>query len=692
PAHTPTTFRDGPLSFRNNPTLWRNNQLLRNNADRPGALAGHYGLKGAADFLAAGSGEALGEILIKGAFDGDWSTSWSTFVGAGLSSQVESTLMGTAVNSSAELRHAIDKLRLNPPTVSGGDHGSAETDAPRSRGGDGHGNGDGHGDGDRTTGPGRDATGAGAPAPVNGRTTSNSASVNGTSSPSADLTQSTPPPPYTAVDPPAYSPGPLPMTAAENALWQQVHTGTPDLREQALRDITALRGGQQPHGAEIGVRDGLHSALAQLPEVRVVPAGNGPTAQVDADGVRRALDSLGVPVTVDGPRSADTAIHPDTPAQAPGVDGRTQTPQPQSTRAPDATPAAHDLPGTEEAPHRNPATEPADSGGTTDSPQRVPDTAAPAPGTSTSEPPKVTTTSSADGSSDAPAGGPVDVDVDVKADSVLPGTTDATHATHATDSTDTTRTPFTVVVSELPPPAPGSPEAAALLDGAGTDRAVVLGPPAPADGTGRPVRPAVELTREGPGRPVQVRQLTGPAPAPAADAPVPGVDARTDFPGSDVLVPLADALGAPVSTDPSLQPTTGPSPRPATESGPTGGSGPVTDTASDLVPDPSSAGEKPIRTDSAAPDANPRTDKLLSDPPPPARGDRATTPEPVHDHPAPGKLATLSRTWAEPATGLHLESGDGSAGRDGALGGDPGARNSDTSPPQQPQPPTPPAP
>ncbi|MGX1315045.1 hypothetical protein RKD24_005164 [Streptomyces calvus] len=114
-THTPVTFRDNPLSFRNNPDLWRNNQLWRNNADRPGALAGHYGLKGTADFLAAGAGEALAEILIKGAFDGDWSTSWSTFVGAGLSSQVEATLSDIAVNSGAELRHVIDRLRLQPP-------------------------------------------------------------------------------------------------------------------------------------------------------------------------------------------------------------------------------------------------------------------------------------------------------------------------------------------------------------------------------------------------------------------------------------------------------------------------------------------------------------------------------------------------------------------------------------------------
>lgn len=100
-------------------------------------------------------------------------------------------------------------------------------------------------------------------------------------------------------------------------------------------------------------------------------------------------------------------------------------------------------------------------------------------------------------------------------------------------------TPLTIVVSEVPPPGEGSPEAVALLDGAGTDRAVVLGPPVAPDGAGRPVRAAVELTREGPGAPVLVRPLAGPAPTTTADG-----TADTSFPGADVLLPLADALGA----------------------------------------------------------------------------------------------------------------------------------------------------
>ncbi|MFD1668455.1 hypothetical protein ACFSJI_24355, partial [Streptomyces calvus] len=303
-THTPVTFRDNPLSFRNNPELWRNNQLWRNNADRPGALAGHYGLKGTADFLAAGAGEALAEILIKGAFDGDWSTSWSTFVGAGLSSQVEATLSDIAVNSGAELRHVIDRLRLQPPpTVSGGGN---DADTPDSAGAPGSRDTDADGDGtDRTGGPsgagltGGNGSALAPPPPATVQNTGLQGDFTGSEAPPPYVAEN--PPPYSTPDPPPYTPGTLPVTAAENALWQQVHDGPADVREQALRDIAALRGSPLPGAVEIGVRDGLHSGLSQVPEVRVVPAGNGPAAQIDSDGVRRAVEGLGIPVTVDAP-------------------------------------------------------------------------------------------------------------------------------------------------------------------------------------------------------------------------------------------------------------------------------------------------------------------------------------------------------------------------------------------------------
>ncbi|WYB29465.1 hypothetical protein V6574_03245 [Streptomyces sp. SM1P] len=291
PGPVPVTFRDGPFSFRNNPELWRNSQILRLNLDRPGALAAHYGLKGTADFIAAGAGEVVAEILIKGAFEGDWSSSWTTFFGAGISSRVESSLMGAALNSGAELRHAIDKLRNQPPpNVSGGNGDGTGASGP-----------------DRTEGSSRtDSSGANGPGPGLSspppvvQQTTGQGDFTGSESPPPYVSQDAPPP-YLSADPPPYTPGPLPVTAAENALWQQVHQGPAEVREQALRDIGALRGSQPPGPAEIGVRDGVHERLSQAPEVRVVPGGNSPAGQVDTDEVRRALESLGTPVTVDAP-------------------------------------------------------------------------------------------------------------------------------------------------------------------------------------------------------------------------------------------------------------------------------------------------------------------------------------------------------------------------------------------------------
>ncbi|WP_253208521.1 hypothetical protein [Streptomyces sp. YPW6] len=417
PSPVPVTFRDGPLSFRNNPELWRNSQILRLNLDRPGALAAHYGLKGTADFIAAGAGEVVAEILIKGAFEGDWSSSWTTFLGAGISSRVESSLMSTALNSSAELRHAIDKLRNQPPpTVSGG-------------------SGSEPGGSDRAEGPSRtDTTGGDGPGPALSspppavQQTTSEGGFAGSPSPPPYVSQDAPPP-YVPADPPPYTPGPLPVTAAENALWQQVHQGPAEVREQALRDLAALRGAQPPGPAEIGVRDAVHAGLSQSPEVRVVPGGNSPAGQVDTDEVRRALESFGTPVTVDAP------VVGEGPRVAPGP--RTGTS------------------GGAESPERSP--EPSATGT---------DTGMPGEGERPGAPPALG------------AGAP----------------------------------PLTVVVSEGPPPLAASPEAAELLDGAGVDRAVVLGPPTGSDMPGQPVREAVELTREGPGAPVEARPLAGPGP------------------------------------------------------------------------------------------------------------------------------------------------------------------------------------
>ncbi|WP_354598858.1 hypothetical protein R1Y80_03095 [Streptomyces sp. JL1001] len=509
PGPAPVTFRDGPLSFRNNPELWRNSQILRLNLDRPGALAAHYGLKGTADFIAAGAGEVVAEILIKGAFEGDWSSSWTTFFGAGISSRVESSLMGAALNSGAELRHAIDKLRNQPPpTVSGG-HGTGADGPDRTEGSS------------RTDSTGSDGPGPGlsSPPPVVQQTTGQSG-FTGSQSPPPYVSQDVPPP-YVSADPPPYTPGPLPVTAAENALWQQVHQGPAEVREQALRDLAALRGSQPPGPAETGVRDGVHERLSQAPEVRVVPGGNSPAGQVDTDEVRRALEGFGTPVTVDAP-----IVRGDAPVTADG------------------------------------------------------------PGTGTP--------------------------------------------------------PLTVVVSEGPPPLAASPEAAELLDGAGADRAVVLGPPTGSDTAGQPVREAVELTRQGAGAPVEVRPLSGPEFAGTPDGGV-----NTAFPGANVLLPLADALGVPPVMAAAPPPAASTVP-PAASAGP-----PTSSTASpprSLAPDGPGTGTDTDNATEPAPDLKPTVIPTSSAP--------TTTPT---DPPAASKFAADARPWTETATDLHLESGRGDA-------------------------------
>ncbi|MGW4004615.1 WXG100-like domain-containing protein, partial [Streptomyces nigra] len=529
PHTPPPTFRnDNPLSFRNNPNLWRNSRILRNNADRPGALAGHYGIKGTSDFLAAGAGEALAEILIKGAFDGDWSTSWSTFVGAGISSQVEATLTDTALNSGAELRHVIDKLRHQPPTVSTGDTDTHDTGTRDTA--DSSGTRDGEDPGRTGGAPDTDLTGdTGSPRTLPPVRTADSPPPYT----SAD------PPPYSPQDPPAYTPGALPATATENALWQQVHNGPADIREQALHDIAALRGAQSPGGTEIDVRDSLHDALSQVPEVRVVPLGEGPALQVAADEVRRALDGFGTATTVadmaggTGSRDVDVTsgsngivesgteglagpgvpgqvggspVASNSPQQAPGsgtggarpggspTPGATHTPsgsqashgsqtptgsQPEGTRTPDSTTVtvdqrvAQDGTATADGPH-------VAQDGTTvqDGPHVAQDgSAQPSVTTETSDSAETTSapddTASLDSTSSQEAaftaGPPSSSDDVLTPDPDLSGVSPkvSTTGSYAGTGDVSEAQPLTIVVSEMPPPVEGSPEAAGLLDRAG---------------------------------------------------------------------------------------------------------------------------------------------------------------------------------------------------------------------------------
>ncbi|WP_399007626.1 hypothetical protein [Streptomyces sp. CB00271] len=542
----PFTFRYDPAVWRSNPDLWRNQRLLENNADRPGALAGHYGLKGVLDFAAAGGGESVGEVLIKGAFEGDFSSNWTTFVGAGVSSKVEGGLADIAVNTGNELRTAIENLRNQPPTVSGG----PDTDGPaRSGGGDGS---------DRTGGQPRTESSSGGgptpggPQPTGSPETTDLDEYTGSPSPRPDQAESPPPhtpqdpPAYVPVDPPSYTPGPNGTETAPG-----------------------------PNGTETAPG----------------PNGTPGPAEVDTDGT-----------TGDAPAFGDS-------------------------------PATRGTPG------------------------------------------------------DAVTGPPTADRTD----------TDAGTGTGTGPGSRTETPPLTVIVSETPPSlVDGSPEAAALLDGAGADRAVVLGPPTGADATGLPERGAFELTREGPGAPVQVRPLGGPEYVEGPNAP-----GDTAFPGTNVLLPLADALGVPpvatatppppaTATPPpaSTPPPTSapPGPRPVTEGGPAGEPGAVEPAPGERMPespvgaeteqrdiDPSAikvvSGEQTPVTSGTGPDATTTGPDATTTPPDTAPDTKPlpvttstppappATPTTSTDVPAASKPAADARPWTETATDLHLESG-----------------------------------
>ncbi|MFC8624934.1 WXG100-like domain-containing protein [Streptomyces anulatus] len=646
----PFTFRYDPAVWRSNPDLWRNQRLLENNADRPGALAGHYGLKGVLDFAAAGGGESVGEVLIKGAFEGDFSSNWTTFVGAGVSSKVEGGLADIAVNTGNELRTAIENLRSQPPTVSGG----PDTDGPaRSGGGDGPARSGGQ---PRTEFSDGDGPTPGAPRPPGSPETTDLDEYTGSPSPRPDLAESPPPytpqdpPAYVPVDPPSYTPGPLPVTAAEDALWQQVHQGPPELREQALRDLAAIRGEQPPGPAEIGVRDGLYGNLSQHPEIRVVPTGDGPAAEIDADEVRRALESFGTPVTVDPPAAGEG-----TPTPPPGS-GEPTGPDPVGETGANG---AETAPG----PNGTPGPAEVDTGGTT---------------------------------GDAPTTGDSPVTRGTPGDAVTgPPTADRT-GTDADTDTDTgpgsrsETPPLTVIVSETPPSlVDGSPEAAALLDSAGADRAVVLGPPTGTDATGLPERGAFELTREGPGAPVQVRPLGGPEYVEGPDAP-----RNTAFPGANVLLPLADALGIPsvatatppptaTATPPpaSTPPPTSasPGPRPVTEGGPTGEPGAVEPAPGERVP------ESPVGAETEQRDTDPSAIKVVSGEQTPVISGTGpdATPTVTPDNPEKAAAEVEPRITTDgPATGQDIKPPVITTSSDST---------SDVKPPPAPTGPTPPA-
>ncbi|MCW8216526.1 hypothetical protein H5I60_07715, partial [Streptomyces griseolus] len=319
PKKGPDLPKSGPDLPKNGPDLPKGGPDLPKNGpnwpkagpDLPGAgpgavpLTGHHAIKETSDFLASGGAESLAEILAGGLLYGDWSTSWSTFVGAGVSDRVGTALNAGAINTGTGLRDVMNGFRgAPPPTV------SASGLPPSGKDTSGH-------SGVTTTG-----TGDGDPRTVDTRAPdTHRDNALGDDDRTSSRTQS-PPPPYEAPPPyrnfDGYGGDP-----AESDLWRQVHTGSPQERADALNALAELRGGQ-PGTVETEIRDALHRSLANGPGLRVVADGQGTGVHLDTDHVRHTLDSLG----------SDSVRHEPPGTSATGPGGTTGSGPVATTRRP----------------------------------------------------------------------------------------------------------------------------------------------------------------------------------------------------------------------------------------------------------------------------------------------------------------------------------------------------------------------
>nr|WP_237331267.1 hypothetical protein [Streptomyces mexicanus] len=242
PKDGPGTHRSGADAGSGGSDLPGGGHLTAGPPPGTAATTGHHLVKEGGDFLASGGAESLAELLING------STSWSTFVGAGVSDRVGTALNAGAVNTGNALRDLVTRLRgMDTHVGTGG-----------------------------TTGGHQDAS----PPPDGGPTAHE---VPSTAAQSAGGVV------------PAAGPGNTGQGtgAVEHGLWQRVHTGSPEVREQALDSLAAQRGGQRPTAVETDVRAALHQGLGGVPELRVVAGGRGPVTQADVQHVRDALSGLG---------------------------------------------------------------------------------------------------------------------------------------------------------------------------------------------------------------------------------------------------------------------------------------------------------------------------------------------------------------------------------------------------------------
>lgn len=90
----------------------------------------HKSLDQTGEFIADGASETLAESLVMGAFFGDFTPSWQTFVGSGLSERFEAGAEHAVTNSADWLKNFV-----SPPTVSAQANGDGQHSGPDEDGG-----------------------------------------------------------------------------------------------------------------------------------------------------------------------------------------------------------------------------------------------------------------------------------------------------------------------------------------------------------------------------------------------------------------------------------------------------------------------------------------------------------------------------------------------------------------------------
>ncbi|MFC9079813.1 hypothetical protein ACFTY7_22985, partial [Streptomyces sp. NPDC057062] len=281
------------------------------------------------DFVVEGGSEAAAEFLGSGLFTGNWSTSWDTFLGAGISGKVENTLSAGAAGSGNWIRNTFGP---NTPTSNDASDGGADG----TRGGsEDHAGGT---PGTSGNGPGTSvplSTG-GASLPGSGSGTRTS-SLSGTRSGSAEDSAFTPPPVHTST-------GNTPGTGGRTG---QADRG--DTHGDEWTDEHQQARADQGDGAEGTDHSGEESpTTGVLTESGDTTAPHSPTTHGDQPTVDHAPGTTGSasphPSTAShGPRTTSSdgaSTPPDTTEAADDRGDTTVTPAPAVDSASPVTPAS----------------------------------------------------------------------------------------------------------------------------------------------------------------------------------------------------------------------------------------------------------------------------------------------------------------------------------------------------------------